>query len=199
MDEASLIAASQEGRVAAFNALVERYQTLVYNVAYRILGDGDAAADATQDTFIAAYEGLSRFRGGSFRAWLLRIATNNCYDQLRARRQRRQDSLEDILEGGDDLDLASDQRLTPENFALSAEMLEAIAEGLQALPVDQRAAVVLSDVQGLSYEEIAEVMGCSLGTVKSRLSRGRARLRDILLRQRELLPSRLRLLHGETQ
>ncbi len=198
MDEALLIAASREGRVEAFNALVERYQGLVYNLAYRMLGNPDAAADATQETFIAAYEGLGRFRGGSFRAWLLRIATNACYDELRARSHRRQDSLEGILEGGDDPGLAADPRLSPESFALSTELLAAIGEGLQTLPADQRAAVVLSDVQGLSYEEIAEVMDCSLGTVKSRLSRGRARLRGFLLRQRELLPPRFRLVHGES-
>ena len=198
MDESRLIAASQEGRVEAFNLLVERYQGLVYNVAYRMLGDRDAAADATQDTFISAYDGLGRFRGGSFRAWLLRIATNHCYDQLRARQHRRQDSLEDMLQSGDDLDVAADQRLTPENFTLSSEMLGAIAGGLATLPADQRAAVILSDVQGLAYEEIAEAMACSLGTVKSRLSRGRARLRHYLLHQRELLPPQFRLLHGET-
>ncbi len=197
MDEALLIAASREGRVEAFNALVERYQGLVYNVAYRMLGNADAAADVTQEAFLSAYEGLGRFRGGSFRAWLLRIATNVCYDQLRARSHRHQDSLEGMLETGDDLGLAADPRLSPESFALSAELLAAIGEGLKTLPADQRAAVVLSDVQGLSYEEIAEVMDCSLGTVKSRLSRGRARLRDFLLRQRELLPPRFRLVHGE--
>jgi RNA polymerase sigma-70 factor (ECF subfamily) len=198
MDEASLIAASQEGRLEAFNALVEQYQGLIYNVAYRMLSDGDAAADATQETFISAYQSIRRFRGGSFRSWLLRIVTNACYDQLRSPQRRRQDSLEGIMETGDDPGIAADERLGPEEFALSAEMLSAIAAGLKTLPADQRAAVVLSDVQGLSYEEIAEVMECSLGTVKSRLSRGRGRLREYLLRQRELLPPQYRLLHGET-
>lgn len=198
MDEANLIAASQEGRLEAFNALVEQYQGLVYNVAYRMLGDADAAADATQEAFISAYEGIRRFRGGSFRSWLLRIVTNACYDQLRSPQRRRQDSLEGIMEAGDDPGIASDERLGPEEFALSHEMLGAIAAGLATLPPDQRMAVILSDVQGFAYEEIAEAMETSLGTVKSRLSRGRARLRDYLLRQRELLPPQYRLLHGET-
>ncbi|MHB1004117.1 MAG: RNA polymerase sigma factor [Chloroflexota bacterium] len=198
MEEAQLVAASLDGRVEAFNALVERYQGLIYNLSYRMLGDADAAADATQETFISAYENLSRFRGSSFRAWVARIATNACYDQLRSRQRRRQDSLEDILETGDDLGIAADQRLSPEDFALSAEMLQVIAAGLATLPADQRAAVVLSDVQGFAYDEIAVALDCSLGTVKSRISRGRARLRDYLMRQRELLPPQFRLLHGET-
>lgn len=197
MDEAALIAASQRGQVAAFNQLVERYQGLVYNVCYRILNDREAAADVTQDAFISAYQHLSSFRGGSFRAWLLRIATNACYDLLRSRHYRNE-SLEEMTEEGDDLGLAGDARLLPENFALSKEMLALIEQGLATLPADQRTAVVLADVQGLSYEEIAEVMGCNLGTVKSRLSRGRGRLREYLLGQRELLPPRFRLLHGGT-
>jgi RNA polymerase sigma factor (sigma-70 family) len=196
MDDSSLIAASQEGRIVAFNQLVERYQTLVYNVAYRMLGNADGAADATQDTFVSAYQAIGRFRGGSFRAWLLRIATNACYDQLRERQRKREDSLEDMLESGDDLGIAADAQLSPESHALSAEMLAAIARGLRTLPPDQRAAVILSDVQGFSYEEIAEAMDCTLGTVKSRLSRGRMRLREFLLGERELLPPRFRLLHG---
>lgn len=196
MDETSLVSASQQGDLGAFNQLVENYQSLVYNVAYRILGDGDLAADIAQDTFLSAYHAIARFRGGSFRAWLLRIATNACYDELRSRRRHQQESLEDKLATGDDLGLSDDDRLTPESVAVSKEMLEAIAGGLNLLPLEQRAAVVLYDVQGLSYEEIAETMDCSLGTVKSRISRGRARLREYLLSQRELLPSRFRLLHG---
>jgi RNA polymerase sigma factor (sigma-70 family) len=195
MDENALVTASQQGQVDAFNQLVERYQGLVYNVAYRMLNDTEAAADVTQDAFVSAYRNLASFRGGSFRAWLLRIATNACYDLLRSR-HRRNDSLDRLTESGDDLGLAGDSRLWPENFAVSAEMLDAISQGLATLPADQRAAVILSDVQGFNYEEIADVMGCSLGTVKSRLSRGRARLRDYLLGKRELLPPRFRLLHG---
>lgn len=196
MDESRLIEASLRGQLWAFNQLVEQYQELVYNVAYRMLGDRDSAADVTQDAFLSAYRALAQYRGGSFRAWLLRIATNGCYDQLRARQRRQQDSLDDLLEGGDDLGLAANQAESPESLTLSKEMLGAIAKGLSKLPADQRAAVVLSDVQGFSYEEIAETIDCSLGTVKSRLSRGRARLREILLAERELLPSRFRLLHG---
>ncbi|MCL4465598.1 MAG: sigma-70 family RNA polymerase sigma factor [Chloroflexi bacterium] len=196
MDESSLIAASLRGEVRAFNRLVEAYQDLAFNVAYRMLSDRDAAADVTQDAFIAAYRALPQFHGGSFRSWLLRIVTNGCYDFLRARQRHQQSSLESMLETGDDLGLSTEPSQSPESLALSREMLGAIAKGLAKLPPDQRAAVVLSDVQGFSYEEIAEVMECSLGTVKSRLSRGRGRLREILLAERELLPGRFRLLHG---
>ena len=83
MDEKVLIEAARQGDVASFNRLVLSYQSMVYNLAYRILGDGDAAADATQDAFISAFRGIGKFRGGSFKSWLMRIVTNACYDQLR--------------------------------------------------------------------------------------------------------------------
>ncbi|HFD39213.1 MAG TPA: sigma-70 family RNA polymerase sigma factor, partial [Anaerolineae bacterium] len=95
VDEQSLIASAQKGDVRAFNQLVLLYQSLAYNVAYRILDDAEAAADATQDAFFSAYRAMSRFRGGSFRAWLLRIVTNACYDQLRRKKRRPTQSLDD--------------------------------------------------------------------------------------------------------
>ncbi|MBC7251685.1 MAG: sigma-70 family RNA polymerase sigma factor, partial [Anaerolineae bacterium] len=88
MDEKTLIAAAQQGDLEAFNRLVLTYQNITYNLAYRILGDADAAADATQDAFLSAYRAITRFRGGSFKAWLLRIVTNACYDQLRIKQRR---------------------------------------------------------------------------------------------------------------
>ena len=98
MDEARLIAAAQQGKVDAFNELVLAYQRQVYNLAYRIMGDPASASDATQEAFISAFEGLARFRGGSFRSWLLRIVSNACYDELRRRKRRPATSLEDFGE-----------------------------------------------------------------------------------------------------
>ena len=192
MGETELVAASQRGDVGAFNQLVITYQQLVYNVAYRLVLDSDVAADITQDTFLSAYNSIRSFRGGSLKSWLLRIATNACYDYFRQRQRRPAESLDSRLEepGGE----ASfvDEAAGPEERALSRELMAQIERGLKQLPTEQRLAVVLADVHGLSYDEIAEATSVSLGTVKSRISRGRAGLRDFLMTQRELLPSHLR-------
>ncbi len=193
MDEKALIATAQRGEVGAFNQLVLIYQSMVYNLAYRILGDAEAAADASQETFLAAFRAIKKFRGGSFKAWLLRIATNACYDQLRYKQRRPTSSLEALLVETDNPPSFTDPTEGPEDYALRQELGQVIQAGLNTLPPEQRIVLVLSDVQGLSYQEIAEVTRSSLGTVKSRLSRGRAKLRDYLLEQRELLPARYRL------
>ena len=194
MDEKALIDAARRGDVGSFNQLVLSYQSMAYNLAYRILSDRDAAADATQDAFLSAFKAMGKFRGGSFKAWLLRIVTNACYDQLRLKQRRPATSLDALLV----LESAPVQSLTdpgesPEEYAVRQELRGAIQVGIGILPPEQRIALVLSDVQGLSYQEIAEVTGASLGTVKSRLSRARSKLRDFLLEQRELLPSQYRL------
>ena len=194
MDEKVLIDAARQGDVGSFNQLVLSYQSMAYNVAYRILGDRDAAADATQDAFLSAFKAIGKFRGGSFKAWLLRIVTNACYDQLRLKQRRPTASLDAllVLEPAPIRSLTDPQE-SPEEYALRQELSGAIQVGIGILPADQRVALILSDVQGLSYQEIAEATGVSLGTVKSRLSRARGKLRDFLLEQRELLPSRYRL------
>ena len=189
--EALLVARSREGDLTAFNALVAAHQDGVYNLCLRMLASPQAAEDATQEVFLAAYRNIQRFRGGVFRAWLLRIAANACTDELRRRRRRPQISLDADDSAGSAFDLP-DTSSSPEEWALRREMVSHIQAALMRLPTDQRAAVVLRDVQGLSYEETAEILDVSLGTVKSRLSRGRARLRGFLLEERELLPSRFR-------
>ena len=193
MDEQALIASAREGDVRAFNQLVMLYQSMVYNVAYRILSDADAASDATQDAFLSAFKAMGKFRGGSFKAWLLRIVTNACYDQLRVKQRRPTSSLDDLPVESDHSPYLHDPAEKPDEFVERQELNHMIQVAISTLPVEQRMVVVLSDVQGLSYKEIAQATGLSLGTVKSRLSRGRARLRDYLVEQRELLPSRYRL------
>jgi len=192
MDEHALIAAARRGDAQAFNKLILQHQTLVYNVAYRVLHDSDAAADATQDAFISAFRALRGFRGGSFKAWLLRIVTNAGYDQLRAAKRRPSTSLDDMLVDPDHSATLMDEAESPEEYAVRQDLSRAIQHGLDGLPPDQKMTVILSDIQGLSYEEVAEATGVSLGTVKSRLSRGRARLRDSMQQQPELLPRRYR-------
>lgn len=194
MDEKVLIDAARQGDVGSFNQLVLSYQSMAYNVAYRILGDRDAAADAAQDAFLSAFKAIGKFRGGSFKAWLLRIVTNACYDQLRLKQRRPVASLDALLVVEPaPIRFLTDPGESPEEYALRQELSRVIQVGIGTLPPDQRAALILSDVQGLSYQEIAEATGVSLGTVKSRLSRARGKLRDCLLEQRELLPSRYRL------
>jgi RNA polymerase sigma-70 factor (ECF subfamily) len=193
-EELRLVEAGQRGDIESFNQLVRLYESRVYNLCYRMLGDSDSAADATQDTFIAAYRNLRSFRGGTFRAWVLRIAANNCYDVLRVRKRRPATSLDALREPSDDgagFDPA-DEDESPDDRVLRLELAAAIERGLSELPEEQRLVIVLSDVQGLSYDEIALITNTNLGTVKSRLSRGRARLRDIL-KAGELLPDRFRL------
>lgn len=201
-DEALLITRSQRGDVNAFNQLVLHYQQTAYNVVLRMLGNRDAAADVTQDTFITAYRAIQSFRGGSsFRSWLLRIASNQACDYWRRANRHPLDSLDSVMDEDEPHDAAllnalveTEQAANPEEFLLNQELQELIQKGLQELPLDQRIAVILCDIQGLSYEEIAATTQTTLGTVRSRIARGRARLRGYLYRHRELLPRNYRLL-----
>lgn len=179
-DDTALIRQAQHGSLDAFNALVLRYQDMVYGVSYRIMGDPASAADSTQEAFIAAFRRLSTYRGGSFRAWLLKITANHCYDEFRRRKRAPSVSLEAVT-GDDDafLPIAAHDE-TPEQAVQRTELQRAIQNCLMALPPDQRAVAVLSDVEGFDYQAIAEQVGAALGTVKSRLSRARAALRDCL-------------------
>jgi RNA polymerase sigma-70 factor, ECF subfamily len=182
--EADHLRRAAEGDLDAFNRLVELHQRAVYNVCLRMVGEPAAAEDATQDAFIAAYRKITGFRGTSFRAWLMRIASNTCIDELRRRGRRPAVSLDAPLPGAVDPIDVPDPQAGPEIEALRGEQQAAIQAALLRLPEDQRLAVVLCDMQGYAYEEIAEAMKVSLGTVKSRISRAREKLRRILLEER---------------
>lgn len=190
--EAALIARAQAGDLDAFNALVERYQTTVYNICLRMLGAPQPAEDATQEAFIHAYRRIDSFRGGVFRSWLFRIAANACYDEMRRRKTRTAVSLDEPYGEDERRHDLPDAGPSMEEHAERVELRGALEAALARLPEDQRLAIVLVDVQGLEYAEVAVVMQCSLGTVKSRINRGRARLRAFLLERSELLPSRFR-------
>jgi len=188
MNEDGLIARARKGDGEAFNELVVRYQDLLYNVAYRILGDEYDAADATQDALLSAYRAVRKFRGGSFRGWLLRIVTNASYDCLR--RAKRQSVVS--LDGGEEADwheCLADSAELPELQAERQDLSRRVQRALTTLPTKQRVVVVLVDLQGLPYAEVAHILRVPLGTVRSRLSRGRRALRDLLL-ERELLSPR---------
>ena len=190
IEDATLVERSRNGDLDAFNQIVRRYQLRVYNLAARILGDRTAAEDVAQDTFVSAYKALARFRGGSLRAWLLRIASNLCYDRLRSAKRRPEQSLDEAMESPG-FHVPS-RNPSPEQQAISRELHDHVQRAILGLPFDQRNTIMLVDVQGLSYEEAAEAMDVSMGTVKSRLSRARAAVRDALMAHRELLPDKFR-------
>jgi RNA polymerase sigma-70 factor (ECF subfamily) len=196
--ERAEIEAARQGDLEAFNRLVERYERLAFNVAYRTLGQRDEAVDATQEAFFSAFRAIGSFRGVSFKSWLLRIVVNCCYDQLRRRQRQPTDSLEALSERHAFDPPLPDRRPGPEAAALSQETAEAIQRALATLPDDQRMVVVLCDVQGLSYEEAADTLDLAVGTLKSRLSRARARLR-VELTARGELPAASGRLTGEGQ
>lgn len=196
MDEAALIQSAQHGSLDSFNQLVLVYQDAVYAQAYRMMGESEPAQDATQDAFISAYRSLGSYRGGSFNAWLLRIVTNACYDELRRRKRHPTTSLEPL--DADDEEIESprwlaDQGESPEAETERSQLGDAIQHCLDNLPVEFRAVVVLVDIQGMDYSEAAMAVGKPVGTVKSRLARARMRLRDCLQGVWELLPAQFRL------
>lgn len=196
MDELSLIQSARKGDLDSFNRLILAYQDLAFNVAYRMLADEDLAEDAVQNAFISAYNNLSAFRGGSFKAWVMRMVTNGCYDELRRQKRRPTAPLEPVNEDEEEYDsapwLASDDP-SAETTLEQAELEHALQHCLEQLPVDFRAVVVLVDVEGLDYAEVSQSVRTPLGTIKSRLARARLKLRDCLQGFQELLPEQFRL------
>ncbi len=198
MDETTLLRDAQNGDLEAFNRLVLAYQGRAYALAMRMMGDGAVAADVTQEAFIALYRHLRDFRGGSLRAYILRSVTNACYDELRRRRRKPAVSLETLSrsDGSEEGPAAfepPDPGETPEDHLARAEVRRALEECLRRLTDEQRAVVLLADVQAMDYSEVAAVMQTALGTVKSRLARARANLRECLTARGELLPDAYRL------
>jgi len=200
-DEAQLILSSQHGDVNAFNQLVMHYQHTMYSAIFRMLADPESAADVTQDAFFAAFRNIRSYRGGSsFRAWLLRIGSNMACDHWRRLQRHPAQSLdalteEDVSHAPDLLSAlaTADLEGNPEEYLLSQELQELIQQGLQQLPLEQRAAIVLCDIEGFSYDEVAIATQTTLGTVRSRISRGRVRLRHYFSEHKELLPRNYRL------
>lgn len=180
-----LVERAKAGDRPAFGQLVEVYQDKIYGYASRMLGDPDEAEDVAQETFVRAYRSLPHFRGAaSFHTWLYRIASNLAIDV--ARRNRRQStgnfSLDEPLESeeGDYEREIADETGGPEQLTQRREMQELVRQAVAELPEKLRAVVVLYELQGESYEDIAEILGCPLGTVKSRLFNARSQLKDML-------------------
>ena len=201
MDEIALINAAQKGDLDSFNSLILHYQDSVFNTALRILGDEDLAQDAAQETFISAFRGISSFRGGSFKAWLTRTVINACYDELRRQKRRPTTPLEPETRDGEEMDSPkwlADPNMTPAEKSEADELEHAIQHCLETLPTNFRTVVVLADIQGLDYSEVAAAARVPLGTIKSRLARARLRLRECLRGFEELLPASFRLKEEST-
>ena len=196
MDETALIHSAQNGDLDSFNTLILHYQDSVFHTALRVIGDEDQAQDAAQEAFISAFRNISSFRGGSFKAWLMRMVTNACYDEFRRQKRRPTTPLEPETSDGEEIDSPrwlADPNMTPAERSEADELEHAIQHCLNALPADFRTVVVLADIQGMDYSEVATAAHVPLGTIKSRLARARLRLRECLRGFEELLPSTFRL------
>lgn len=177
--EIELIQNAQRGESPALEALLLKYEKVVYNVAYRFMGCEADAYDMSQDALIKIYKNIRAFRlESSFSSWVYRVTVNACLDGLR-KRKKAPLSLDNTLESG--VVLEDRMAVSPEAHALNIEIKEDIQKAINTLTPDYRITVVLRDIQGLSYEEIADTLNISIGTVKSRLNRGRQRLKDLLI------------------
>lgn len=196
MEEHTLIYDAQHGDLDAFNRLVLAYQDIAFNLACRMLDDDARAEECTQDAFFSAYRHINDYRGGSFKAWILRMVTNACLDELRRRKRRPVVPLEPVNDSDEELEspawLTSSDPL-PEDIIHQRELDSAITHCLGTLVPDFKAVILMVDVENLEYEEVASVLKSPLGTIKSRLARARMKMRDCLQGFKELLPSLYRL------
>jgi RNA polymerase sigma-70 factor (ECF subfamily) len=188
-NEQLLIERSKNGDVSAFEMLIEAYQKKVFNLAYRIIGNYDDANDLAQEAFIRIFRSISGFRGqSSFSTWIYRITTNVCLDEIRKRKNKSVQYLDEDIQTDDgemQRQIISDDPL-PEEIAERKELRAAINDSLGELKEEYRIIITLRDIQGMSYEEIAKVLDCPTGTVKSRINRARQALKNVLLTKREL-------------
>lgn len=183
-EDSLLIRQATKGDAYAFEQLMRRHESRMYAVAVRMCGNREDAQDCVQDAMLRVYRALDRFKGqSSFSTWVYRITMNTCLDELRRRKVRASTSLDTLLESGWS---PSDETDTPERHALRSEQRTALAKAIAELPEDMRSAIVLRELQGLSYEEISDVLSVNVGTIKSRISRGREKLRQLINGQPEL-------------
>ena len=192
LTEKKLVKRSLQGDIQAFEELVAQYQNKIYKLAYRYMGNEEDAYDMAQEVFIKAFRSLHTFEGtSSFSTWIYRVASNVCLDELRRRKRKIVPiSLDEALatKDGDTIEIEiADKSPTPDILYEKKEFSLSIQEVLDEMKAEQKSVIILRDLMELSYEEIAEVEKCSLGTVKSRISRARNVLKEKLLK-RELMP-----------
>ena len=180
---------AKAGDIKAFEELMEEHQKAIYNVAYRIVGNYDDASDVAQDAMIKIFKNLCYFEERSkFTTWMYRIVTNTALDFLKKNRRNKVISIDETISGEENdygKQLASDEA-TPQELVEQDERKQAVLKALYKLTPEHRAVLVLRDINGLSYDEIANVLMCSEGTVKSRINRARKSLRETLLKEKEL-------------
>jgi len=192
LDEEKFIARAKAGDVGAFNRLVLAHQDAVYNLALRMMGDPAAAGDATQEAFVSAYGAIGRYKTGNFKGWLLRIVNNKCLDALRKQNRHIEPSIDAIVEEHESPRFLMDSAETPEQSAQTTDLHNAIQTCMLNLPDGMRSTLILCDIEGYDYAEIATVLSVSLGTVKSRMNRARRKMQDCLRGFKELLPRQYR-------
>ena len=184
LTEEQLIHRAVKGDGAAFTELMTQHESRMYAVTLRMCANREDAQDCLQDAMLRVYRSIGGFKGqSSFSTWVYRITMNTCLDELRRRKTRNASSLDTMLEGGWS---PTDGENGPEKQAVASEQRRVLNSAIADLPEDMRSAIVLRDVQGFSYEEIAEMLEVNIGTIKSRISRGREKLRQILRENAEL-------------
>lgn len=191
-----LVTRSKNGDIDAFEELVTRYERKIYTVAYRLMGNCDDASDLTQEAFLRAFQAIKSFRGeASFLTWMCRITTNVCRDELRKRYRVQIESLDETitLNDGEIAKQVASNDPGPADLYERKELQDKIQGMINTLSPEFRLALILRDIQGLTYEEIAQQLDCSLGTVKSRINRARKYLKEMLLLEREQIPGKERL------
>jgi RNA polymerase sigma-70 factor (ECF subfamily) len=188
--EQILLERSKAGDIAAFEMLVEAYQKKIFNLAFRMIGNYDDAGDLAQEALIRVYKSIAGFKAqSSFSTWIYRITTNVCLDEIRKRKNKKVLSLDEeihVEDGEMKRQIESDDPL-PEEVFEREELRQIVGDAIASLPEEQRTVLTLRDLQGLSYEEIADILDCPGGTVKSRINRARQALKNALLTKRELL------------
>ena len=173
-----------KGDVQAFEELMQSHESRIYAIALRMMGNREDAQDCLQEAMLRVYRAIGSFKGQStFSTWVYRITMNTCLDELRRRKARKVTSLDSLVDNGWS---PTDTGDTPEEHGLRVEKQNALNQAIQSLPDDMRAAIILRDVKGYSYDEIASILDANVGTIKSRISRGREKLREILSKQSEL-------------
>jgi RNA polymerase sigma-70 factor (ECF subfamily) len=186
MEDLEIINAFKSGDKVAFDALVLRYQDMVFNLCYRFLGDLQEANDMAQDIFIKVYKALKQFRGeASFTTWIYRIAVNTCKNKVKSmehRHRKQTQSLDNpVIKGGEDPPMeVADNALSPSAVLERHERSMIIQKAIHSLPKAKKEMIILRDMEGLSYEEIIQITGLNLGTVKSKIARARSELREML-------------------
>ena len=183
-NERDMIERASRGDAASFNHLMEQHERRMYAVALRMCGNREDAQDCLQEAMLRVYRAIGGFKGqSSFSTWVYRITMNTCLDELRRKKNRQNTSLDNLLDMGWS---PADETNAPEKQAMRSELRRNLNRAIRELPEEMRAAVVLRDIQGFSYDEIARMLEINVGTIKSRISRGREKLREKMKENAEL-------------